>query len=209
VLFLCFSPLIFAYGMTGNSASTVGPTYPIIEEDLLAVITKRLEALQQQGKLQELTSKWQQQVVQQADRPRPVISITKATENRNYTVDMSITLRHAIYDNHGQMLYPAGVRINPLDTISLSNTLLFIDGDDKQQVNWAKEVDKAKQGKTKLILVSGSLKAINQQWNPDGNNKVVYFDQGGSLTRKFKIEHVPAQVNQQGKRLQVMEVKLP
>ncbi len=202
---LCFSLITgISPAAWAKDLGVIGPTYPIVEADLLVTITQRLQNLQQHGELQALQQQWQQQVEQQADRPLPVAGMTKATENRRTTMDMSITLKQAITDENGRIIYPAGTRINPFDYSALTNTLLFIDGDDLQQVQWAQKLDKAQKGKTKLILVKGSLKAMNQKWS-----KAVYFDQSGALSHKLNIQHLPAEVHQQDKQLQIVEVKLP
>ena len=48
------------------------------------------------------------------------------------------------------MIVPAGTVVNGLDKLNWGEPLIFIDGDDKEQVNWAK----ARKGK--IVLTNGT-----------------------------------------------------
>jgi conjugal transfer pilus assembly protein TraW len=69
--------------------------------------------------------------------------------------------------------------INPLDYVTLSKELLFVDGRDVEQVAWALTFERP-----------------------------LYFDQKGLLTRRFQIAAVPASVTQEGRRLRIREFPL-
>ena len=106
---------------------------------------------------------------------------------------------------NGKLLYAKGTKVNPLDHITLDKKLIFIDGKDQEQTHWFK--DKKAKGdfneQDKLILVAG--KPIDL-----GNNlgQEVYFDQAGVLTTKFKIEQVPATIEQEGRLLRIREIEI-
>ena len=102
-----------------------------------------------------------------------------------------------IKDQAGNIVITAGTSVNPLEKISWGEELIFIDGDDQQQINWAK----SKIGK--LVLIKGSPVELTQKLN-----KPVFFDQGGVLTTRFKIKAVPATIEQDGKLLKISEVKI-
>ena len=53
----------------------------------------------------------------------------------------------------------------------------------------------------KPILVGGSYLDLMKRWN-----KQVFYDQDGTLVRKFGITAVPAIVSQEGRRLRIDEV---
>lgn len=75
--------------------------------------------------------------------------------------------------------------------------MIFIDGDDEQQVKWAK----SKIGK--LVLTNGNPVALIKKLN-----KPVFFDQGGVLTTCFKIKAIPAIIEQEGVLLKISEIKI-
>jgi conjugal transfer pilus assembly protein TraW len=131
-------------------------------------------------------------------RPAPVTGITKAIESREFFYNPSITVPFDLKDHKRRIFHKKGTRINPLTYRSLRQSLILIDGDDEKQVAWAFRHIKAK-----IILTSGSPFDLMESWNGP-----VYFDQGGRLTSKLGIRHVPAVVTQEGLQLKILEVML-
>src|SRR3546814_17496278 len=79
--------------------------------------------------------------------------------------------------------------------------LVFIDGDDRDQLNWA--LRRFDDQAAKLIMVKGApLDAMTQ------HQRRFYFDQGGFLVGRFGIHAVPAIVEPDGKVMRVSEVPL-
>ncbi len=76
--------------------------------------------------------------------------------------------------------------------------LVFFNGDDPEQMDWAvKHFDAA----AKLIMVAGApLDAMT------AHQRRFYFDQGGRLTTRFGIHAVPAVVVQEGHAMRVNEI---
>ena len=99
----------------------------------------------------------------------------------------------------GKVFHKKGTRVNPLKFRKLKVPLVFINGDDNEQVKWF-EKNFTPNG-TKLILVAGSPFELMEKYGAP-----VYFDQGGKLTSKFKITHVPSVVSQEGLLLKIREV---
>jgi len=60
-----------------------------------------------------------------------------------------------------------------------------------------------KNNKVRLILVKGAPLALSEEWGV-----LVYFDQGGFLCKKLRIQHIPAVVTQDKTRIIVEEVVL-
>lgn len=170
---------------------TFGETYPIIEQDLLELIQDRLKVLEINGSLQSLQNKLSEIAIKRIDRPKQVGKITKAIENHSWIFDPAIEVESNIKDLEGNIIVKAGTKGNPLDIISLTKTLVFYDADDKKQVTWVQGLDKKLEGKTKLILVNGSIFSQVKLFQ-----KSIYFDQAGVLTKHFNIHHVPATVAQ-------------
>lgn len=178
-----------------------GETFEISEKDLLEQIFSRLKVLQETGKLEAEQKKVTERVKEMISHPQPVIGITPTQVRREYQFDPTITVTRDLTDHRGQVFAKKGDRFNPLDRISFSKPLLFIDGDDEKQVQWAvsKLQDENIQGHkfSKIILIKGS--PLDLQSSLKDQSHVVqplYFDQHGVLTTKLGIEHVPAIVFQ-------------
>lgn len=196
-LLLCSSLNAFAkdYGV-------IGQTYPIAETNMLEFIQQKLKAWQQSGTLQEHQEAFKQKSIQTIRRPKPVKGITRATADRSFTYDPTITVEKDIFDSTGKLIHAAGAKINPLVQQKLTKTLLFLDGDDAEQLRWAKEQIESTE-RFKLILVAGSAIELMKTYQIP-----FYFDQGEFITNKLGIRHVPASVKQQGGVLKIDEVAL-
>lgn len=193
--------LLFSSELRAKDFGTQGTVYPIKEKSFLEQIKVNLQKAKESGRLDELQKQMQESAVQTAKRPKAIDSIRKASMNRSWFYDPSITLKTDLRDQNGQIFQRAGTVVNPLDKISLSKILLFIDGDDAAQVRWA--LSKSRTKKAKIILVRGTIIDLMQK------QKVrFYFDQGGVLVKRFNIEAFPAIVEQQGRQLKVGEVLL-
>ena len=176
-----------------------GTVFPVIERDLLEQIQSRLIAMEASGETARLNEKLKRQTLARVNRPAPVAGIARASETRRWSFDPTITLAADIRGAKGELIHTAGTRVNPLDSVSLRSDLLFIDGDDPDQLAWALKQNAG----AKLILVKGApLKLMKAR------QRRFYFDQGGKLTGKFGIGAVPARVRQNGRLLEISEVAL-
>lgn len=83
--------------------------------------------------------------------PLPVKGLTKTHMPRQWVYDPSLTLEKDVKDHQGNLIAAKGSVINPLDKVSWGAPLLLFDGDDPEQVAWAKEQDSL----AKWVLVKG------------------------------------------------------
>lgn len=120
-----------------------------------------------------------------------------ATTKRIYYQDPTFTAPDEIRDHQGKIVISKGAQVNPLEHKKLTSKLLFIDGTDTSQVEWAKN----QTGQTKWVLVKGSPFQLEDQLQ-----RPVYFDQEGRYMRYFGIQNVPARVSQEGNRLKIEEI---
>ncbi len=202
LLFLLFS--ITAYQQSiARDYGQQGTVYPIVEQDFLKEIMAKLKVMEQNGKLAKFQNGVKKQMVDSVNKPKPVAGITTTKFAKSWLFDPTVFLNHDLADQNGRVFYKAGNKVNPLDHISLTRTLIFIDGDDETQVKWALKQDKLKKGRTKIILVKGAIIDLMKQ-----TKTRLYFDQNGTLTKKFSIEHTPAKIEQEGKKLRISEVLL-
>lgn len=179
----------------------IGPVYPIAEPSLLEVIISQLREADATGRLARLRRDAQANVRRAIEQPAAVAALAKTTQPRSFYYDPSIVVPYAITDSEGRVIATPGTRVNPLDTVSLSKTLLFIDARDAGQVRRAESILEQQQGKVKLILTGGSYLDLMRLWR-----RPVYYDQHGQLVEKLGIRHVPALVSQEGKRLRIDEI---
>ncbi|WP_431732686.1 type-F conjugative transfer system protein TraW [Erythrobacter litoralis] len=177
-----------------------GAVFPIIERDLLEQIHSKLRTMEASGETARLNEKLKTRTIARVNRPEPVAGLVRAHEARSWHFDPTITLAADIRGGKGELVHAAGTMVNPLDSVDLRAELLFLDGDDPDQLAWA-----LKQGaNAKLILVRGSPLELMK-----ARQRRFYFDQGGKLSEKFGIRAVPARVRQEGRVLEVSEIALP
>jgi conjugal transfer pilus assembly protein TraW len=130
-----------------------------------------------------------------------VSNIRKTITAKSWKYDPSISVPYDLKDSEGNVFATAGTRVNPLSFRSLHTALVFYDADDSEQIDWVKRINKKYFGKTKLILVNGSVTQQEKIFH-----QPIYFDQQGKLTTTFNITQVPAVVYQDGMELVIAEV---
>jgi len=176
-----------------------GHTWEIIETDLLAHLKAKASAFTESGALAAWQHDAKRRVRSYVETPPPVAGVTPALEDRSRLFDPSIRVAEDIRDHEGRLIAKAGTLINPLDYVTLSKDLLFVDGRDEAQVAWALGIKRP----AKIVLVAGSVAALMRE-----HKRALYFDQKGLLTRRFQIAAVPASVSQDGRRLRIREFPL-
>jgi len=188
----------------GSDLGTLGPTYEITEPDFLSFIEQRLREKERSGELKRLREQAVARGTEAVRHPKPAPGLRTAVVARTFYFDPTFTLDHNVTDVEGRLLFASGTRANPLDVVSLSKHLLFIDARDQRQVRQARRLVETYQGRVKLILTAGSYLDLMKSWR-----RPVYYDQDGRLTGRLGISQVPALVSQEGARLRIdeMEVK--
>jgi len=179
----------------------VGPTYDIAEADLLEVIQSRLGRMEKSGDLARKQGEYRDRVVGAIEKPKPVPGIKATAAKRTYFIDPTWTLDRDIRGADGALLFARGLKVNPLDHVSLREKLVFFDGRDRRQVSFARQLLRNQDRAVKPILVAGEPLNLMRDWK-----RRVFYDQGGTLVRRLGIHQVPAVVTQDGKRLRVDEV---
>ena len=179
----------------------IGPVYAIAEPSLIEVIQSKLREMQASGGLERLQRESQSRIRREVEQPTPVAGITRTTKARSFHFDPSIEVPFPIVDADGRVIVAPGTRINPLDTVSLSRPLLFLDARDSAQLEHAHRLLADRKGQLKLILTGGSYLELMRRWK-----LAVFYDQQGHLTTQLGIRHVPALVTQDGNRLRIDEL---
>jgi conjugal transfer pilus assembly protein TraW len=192
----------FSGGASAQQLGSYGNVWEIAEPDAIDAIKGHLTKMEKEGELKKFWEDYRSRALNGIENPPPIEGITTAKEAKVWIFDPAIVYNEAVRDHLGNILVPAGTRVNPLDYINLSKSLIFIDGRDEAQVSFAKRQIKSRP-RDKVILVGGSFLKLSREWKVP-----VYFDQQGALTRRFNIQRVPAVVSQKGKQLQIQEFAL-
>ncbi|BBW24620.1 type-F conjugative transfer system protein TraW [Enterobacter kobei] len=179
---------------------TWGNVFEPAEQDMLTFIQNRLKGMEQSGELDRLREEATARVKEHAVRPTPVEGLSKAVTYRSFVWDPTFTVKETITDMQGNVIARKGDTVNPLDKVPFSQVLYFIDGDDREQVNWTRQ-QIAGQTDFKVILVKGNIRDSS-----NALNERIYFDQSGVLTRKFGFEHIPARISRDGRVMKVEEI---
>lgn len=176
---------------------TRGHLFDIEEESIIEEIMNKLKMAETDGTLEKLNEEFIAKVKVKILRPNPVANISKSKTNRSWTYDPSFTQEKNIKDEKGRIIVAAGTRVNGLEKLKWGEPMIFINGDDKDQVEWVKKQS------GKIVLVSGAPLELG-----DSLKRPVFFDQGGMLCRRFKIEAVPAIIEQEETLLKISEIKI-
>jgi len=197
--------LLVAYTASSSFASEdlgqLGKVYPVIERDMTEIIKEKIAEKKQSGEIDRLHKRLEKRGLERVKRPIGVKK-SRAISYRSFLIDPTYTVQSDIKDAKGAVLYPRGYSFNPLDIKPLTKTLCFIDGDDDEQIEWLMQYCGDGQ-EFKNILVNGDYQhAVNE------TGLRLYFDQGGYLSTKFRVDALPAVVRQSGKYLYVEEYEI-
>lgn len=204
---LIFTSAILCHCNTAHAKSLGihGVIYAIEEQDPIQVIQQKLKVMENSGELEQRNLELQKKTRASVERPKPVEGITKATKGRIFYYDSTYIVKEDLKDHQGRVFAKKGTRINPLETVTFSQNLIFLDGDDEEQLVWVQKQCSKSIGNNsvRLILVKGAPLELSEELGIP-----VYFDQNGILSKKLGVQHVPAVVSQDNLRLRIQEIRL-
>lgn len=181
-----------------KSIGNYGQVFSIAEEDIRDFIKRRLQFMDKSGELAQSQKDIQNRVSAHILRPTPLNLPTTITPRR-FQVDPTVIVNHDIFTPEGIRVAQKGMRLNPFEHVTFTKSLFFFDADDKAQVDWAK-AHYQDYKHVKFILTGGEISKTAEIFGR------VYFDLGGSLCKRFHIEHVPSVVNQDGRVWVIQEI---
>jgi conjugal transfer pilus assembly protein TraW len=201
----CLSPANAQSTSTGTAKSdpgVLGPTYGIAEPDMLEQMMQRLRNMERSGELQKRVEEGKARALRSIQNPPAVPGLRRASVERSFLVDPSVSTEQDIRTPDGTLIAKAGTKVNPLEFVAMTRWLVFFDGRDKRQVALAETLGKRYDWNIKPILVGGAPLEVGRAWK-----RQVYFDQGGHLVSRLGIQNVPALVTQDGSMLRVQELR--
>ena len=197
--------ILLPMGCFAMDCGTQGTLYPIKEKSALVLIQERLSHLEASGEIERHQTLLKSKALRTLERPKVSANLAKATQNRTFEKDISVSVPVDLKDPEGKIIQKAGTKINPLDNpwVSTRKALIFLDGDDKDQVEWALKEREKSSGLAKLVLIKGPVMQLMRDYEIP-----FYFDQSGRLTAYFGFQYLPAMVYQKGNKLMISEIKV-
>jgi len=180
-----------------------GSVTEIKEEDALMMIERKLFRMEQNGEIAQQQEILKQQALKSITQPKAVPGLKPTTHPRTFEMDLTVTVPFDIKDNEGNLIQPKGKNLNPLSVFASRKSLIFLDGEDDKQLQWALRQYQNDPDSTKLVLVNGSPLDLMER-----HSIPFYFDQTGKLSLYFKLEQIPAKVYQYQAKLIITEVKM-
>ena len=203
IRFLFFSTFVFlSGGIEAKSLGRLGQTFPVIEKSLLTLIYERLNNFDQNGQLNAIENAWVKQVDEQVKRPRALGLVRTETTLTHYYTPV-VTLEKNVVDQTGRVVLQRGMSVNALNQLPSYNPVwVFLNYDDLAQRAFAEQI-RTHYPEIQWILTGGSVADAER-----GINETIYFDQEARITKKLKIEHVPALVTRENDSLKIMEFRI-
>jgi len=196
---------VIIIGLTGQSVSAsvhnlgvLGATYSIAERDALEEIQERAKAVDwdkafNRKKAQEKLKNY---------KPKNLAKLPRALDDKTFLVDMTYTLDIDIPDGKGNILYPKGYTFNPLEYVQFPNTIVVINGSDKEQVEWFSNSDYIHDYNVTFMISDGSYYDLMKKLK-----RPVYFADDRIINR-FNLRAVPSVIRQKEKYMEVHEVDI-
>ena len=184
---------------------TKGHTHAIKEQPFLQMLHERLQGVD----MEKEKEKMEQVAKEKIQNPPAIEDVKPAVKNHTFYYDPTYVLDEDALLPCGKVLHKAGTTVNPLEHMDLNRRLFFVDSREKDQVNWLKAElnnplpEQKEPVEDRIILVGGRPIELEKELGVS-----VYFDQQGSLTSKFGIQHSPAIAVQEGLKIRIDEINL-
>ena len=169
-VFVLSTVLTCACAQASTQTASFGPTYPVIEPDILELL--KTHASESRAQTQERLKQSQEMLQRYAKQPTGT-SLPQASESKTVKIAVSPQATEAVGENFQRRWLL--INANNADEVKLAETLL------------RNEKLRAPQQPTlhsiRVILVETTAQALSSR---------VWFDQGGRLVNKFGITATPA-----------------
>ncbi len=196
----------FVYGENLGSA---GQTYSLDRDgrEQLKDIARRKQA---SGEMDAYWRNYRDKMAEAIKHPAP-LGIKSDYGIRRELHDLAFTLPQDYRNERGQVVARQGTVIQPLHIQPLRTGLIFIDGRDQKQIDYA--IERGRKQPLKIVLTAGSplelrIKYQHSQWRT-GTGIPFYFDQRKMIINNFQklygiaINSVPATLYQMGDQLAI------
>lgn len=192
--------IVLATMLSAQNVFTIGKTYDFAEEDLIVAIQKHISANEKQIKNKFADMKKKAQV--KINKLSPTLSAypTPAIKDNIFYPDTSYVNPKEIKDHTGKVLYPAGYKFDPMDYISLTYDIIFINGEREEEISWIKQSKYIGNASGRIIITQGEFAKVTKEL---GQNVFFATDQ---IINRLQIQKTPSIASQIGNRLQIEEI---
>jgi len=181
-----------------------------VDRDGREQMKDRIRQKQDSGELARFWTDYRAKVVDAVKHPAP-LGVPSDARFRTELHALRFVMPQDYRDQTGRVVVPRGTVIEPLKMQPLTYGLIFIDGRDEAQIQYA--LAAGRRERLKIVLTAGSpydlrVRFQNVLWN-GASTVPFYFDQRkliiNQLQRLYGIQlrSVPAKLTQQGNQLQV------
>lgn len=165
---------------------------------------------QRSGELDQFWKNFRERNIDAIKNPQP-LGITSSYGFRVEMHELKFVVPSDYRNEKGQVVARRGTVIEPLKISPLSTGLIFIDGRDQKQVDYA--IAQGRKQRLKIVLTAGSpfnlrVKYKDAMWY-GGRTIPFYFDQKKMIINQLKqlygidIKSVPAMLVQQGTQMKI------
>jgi conjugal transfer pilus assembly protein TraW len=188
--------MLWTAAVMANNLGEVGRTWPIAETDALTEIETRARQVDWNKVLNK-------KKVETFSGPPDMGRLPRAKQDQVFPVDLTYTTEIDVPDGKGGILYPKGYTFNPLDFVTYPKTLVVINGNDPQQVQWLAASDYSTRLNVMLLLTEGRYGPVAKRI------KRPVFYANRKIIDRFRLKAVPSIIRQKGRLMEVTEVALP
>ena len=208
LLMFVFSTCFFALAY-GEDLGVKGPVYKV-DRDAREQMKDIVRAKQKSGEVDKFWRDYRDKTVNAIKNPSP-LGIRTDTSFRSELRDVKFSLPQDYRNEKGVVIARRGTVIEPLKIQPLLTGLIFIDGRDQEQVDYA--IATGRKERLKIILTAGSpydlrVKYKDYDWN-GAKTIPFYFDQRKMIINQLRqlygidVNTVPAKLTQRGGQLLV------
>lgn len=192
-----------AAGQSGDLGQR-GPLEPVVEPDLMAVLKQRAEALDlAERKRAAIRQFWQHQAF---------VELPSADSARTRWIDPTVVVSRPLTDARGEVLVPAHTRINPLEVLPFTQTLVVFDARKAEQVAAIQAWLQQRQGDGKAysrttLITTGLDRHSGWQALAQIENTLdqPVFLLNRSIRQRFQLERTPTVIDAVGTRFRLRE----
>lgn len=205
--FLATLMMLCVTAARAENLGTKAQTYAL-DADAREQIKDVMRHKQATGELDKFWKDYRNKVLDSIKNP-PSLGVQTNYAERTELHDLRFVMPQDYHDQNGVVIVRKGTVVDPLKSMPLTMGLLFIDGTDQRQVEWA--VARSRAEPLKIVLTAGSpylmrIKYQNVDWH-GGMGVPFYFDQRKMIINTLKklyginIGSVPVAVFQKGDQL--------
>jgi len=197
-VFVASLHLISAGIASAVDLGVVGKTYSIAERDGAEELRERVNAVN----WKEVLAKSNLDKKTRSFKPANLKSLPRALKDRARIVNMDYSLEYDITDGNGNVVYPKGYTFNPLDFMTYTRTIVVLNGDDRDQVEWFKSSKYLNKPNVMVLITDGNYYDLSAELG----QPVFFVDE--RIVRRFQLRAVPSVIAQKNRMMEVSEFEI-